>query len=435
MSVPARFGHFNLLKHISDTPLATVYEAYDRQLKRHVTLQILHIDTEEHKEILKKFLRDTRKLADVVHQNVLHILSLGEVNGQVYLVLEMAQGSPARQLIEFGEPVDELKAMRIGIHVAEGLKAAAKAGVGHGDISPSTILLEKSGQAKVVDFGLARLAELAGQVGIAAGSTFYVAPEIVRGVKADHRADIYSLAAVLYHLLAGQPPFKGKNAGEVVQARLNQSPPDLGEVNPKVSRKVALLLSKLMAVEPSDRPSDYQQIINTMRAITGITEDVEEEEDTQEPEGYEVDGAPFEMKPSAPRVRREQNHDDKVAYTASGRPVRISDSGSSRKRRKKQTSGGLVAVVIIFGLILVGLIGTLIYLAVTGKIEEHFQGPKPPGEVVPEDGTSSGTSAPSGTQPSDVPSGTQVNPDDPPQTPKTAPDGNQPEMEEEMMDE
>lgn len=431
MSVPARFGHFNLLKHISDTPLATVYEAYDRQLKRHVTLQILHIDTEEHKEILKKFLRDTRKLADVVHQNVLHILSLGEVNGQVYLVLEMAQGSPVRQLIEFGEPVDELKAMRIGIQVAEGLNAAAKAGVGHGDISPSTILLDKSGQSKVVDFGLARLAELAGQVGIAAGSTFYVAPEIVRGVRSDHRADIYSLAAVLYHLMAGQPPFKGQNAGEVVQARLNQTPPDLGQVNPKISRKVALLISKLMAVDPSERPGDYQQIINTMRAITGITEE-QEDDDTPEEEGYALADTPFEMEAPSRAAVRKQPSDEQIAYTASGRPVRLSDSTPGRKRRKKQTSGGLVAVVIIFGLILVGLVGTLIYLAATGKIGEHFQQPIPAEQLEAEDHSSSGSSASPNNVPENPPSETEANPDDKLSAPKTPRSGNEPEMEEEM---
>ncbi len=208
MRVTAKLGQFELIKFLGGGAMAKVYQGVDQTLKRQVAIKIIQDTTRGNEQSVKKCLEEARALAALNHRNVVQIYSVGQLNDQPYIVMELVDGGRLDQLIAGGRPLDESRALEIGIDIAEGLRAAWEVGLIHGDVKPDNILLDGQGIAKLVDFGIARFKH-AQQDGQVYGTPHYVAPEVALKQRVDHRADIYSLGATLFHALTGQYPFKG----------------------------------------------------------------------------------------------------------------------------------------------------------------------------------------------------------------------------------
>ncbi|MCS6770586.1 MAG: serine/threonine protein kinase [Kiritimatiellae bacterium] len=265
-TVPARFGTFLLVERLGSGGMGAVYRAMDPTLGRFVAIKVMKAEMGDDPALVESFLREARAAAALNHPNIVQIYSCGQEQGQPYIVMELVGGGRLDQLMEGGKKVDEVRLLEISLDVAEGLKAANEVGLVHGDIKPANILFDKSGRARIVDFGLAMFVNRQQEMGGIWGTPYYIAPERARGGKADHRSDIYSLGATMFHALAGRPPFDGKTAADVVVARLKRPPPNLRELAPSVQPQTAALIERMMAADPVNRYPTCASLLADMRS-------------------------------------------------------------------------------------------------------------------------------------------------------------------------
>lgn len=263
-SVPARLGNFLLLKLLGTGGMGGVYYAKDETLGRFVAIKVMLQKLGNNPEFIETFRREARAVAKLNHPNIAQIYSFGQEKGQPYIVMELVNGEHVDEMMEEPGGIPLPLAIRITLEVAQGLSAADEAGIVHGDIKPENIMLDKNGRAKLVDFGLATVAHAAAEEGIW-GTPYYIAPEKLKRQKVDARADIYSLGASLYHILAGKPPFDGDTPVEVVKARLNEPAPDLSEVRQDLPDLVVNIVKRMLEPERSARYPTYKSLIGDLR--------------------------------------------------------------------------------------------------------------------------------------------------------------------------
>lgn len=264
-TVPAQLGSFLLVEQLGAGGMGAVYRAMDPTLGRFVAIKVMKAEMGEDPALVDSFLREARAAAALNHPNIVQIYSCGQEQGQPYIVMELVSGGRLDQMMANGKKVDEVRLLEIALDVAEGLKAANEAHLVHGDIKPANVLFDKSGRARIVDFGLAMFVNRQQEQGGVWGTPYYISPERARGGKADHRSDIYSLGATMFHALAGRPPFDGKTAADVVVARLKGPPPKLRELEPSIQPATAELIERMMAADPVLRYPTSASLLADMR--------------------------------------------------------------------------------------------------------------------------------------------------------------------------
>ena len=193
MRVPARFANFILLEQLGRGGMGAVYKAYDETLGRTVALKVMQQSIGQDRAFVEQFLQEARALAAINSPNIVQIYNYGEENGQPYIVMELVDGGRLDHLHEKYKTLDEIFVLQTAQQIIRGLQAANAAGMTHGDIKPANILYDKAGNAKVADFGLARLKGERPKPGEVWGTPYYVAPEVVRGQAPNAGSDIYSL--------------------------------------------------------------------------------------------------------------------------------------------------------------------------------------------------------------------------------------------------
>jgi serine/threonine-protein kinase len=242
--------------------MASVYRARDSILGREVALKVLHAEAARDPELLERFRREARSAANLGHRHIATMIDRGEHDGVPYIVFEYLGGGNLKQLIRRGE-VPIAKAVDLAIQVALGLEYAHRAGLVHRDVKPQNILLDDSGQAKVIDFGIARAATVhAGLTGTGTvlGTSDYIAPEQAQGRRVEERTDVYSLGVVLYELLTGEVPFPGENFVAVAMRHINEEAPSPAERRKGVSPRLDAAVRWAMAKDPNDRPTTLELI-------------------------------------------------------------------------------------------------------------------------------------------------------------------------------
>jgi serine/threonine protein kinase len=251
--------------------MGSVYTAYDEVLARQVALKIVSAPPSKDDDLYQGALREARVQASINHPNVAQVYAMSEDMGQPYIIMELIDGGSVLDRIRSGGAIEETRALQVAIDTASGLYAAQKLGLMHRDIKPGNLLLDREGRAKVIDFGLAERTskQVEGKV---LGSPYYMPPEIAKGKTSDHRADIYSLGASLYHMLVGEPPFKfhGDSPRDCVLRRFRMDPPDPCDANRGVHQETGQLVTHMMALRPDERPADYNALIRTMRQTVAL---------------------------------------------------------------------------------------------------------------------------------------------------------------------
>lgn len=266
--VPTKLGNFLLLGLLGKGGMGAVYRGLDTSLDRPVAVKVMLTSLGENKEFVETFRREAQAAAALNHPNIVQTYSFGVAHGQPYMVMELLDGGRFDQMIARGDPLNEALVLKIGADVAEGLNAAAGIGLVHGDVKPENILLDSSGVAKVVDFGLARFkkgGEATAQ-GIW-GTPYYIAPEKIRGQPADARSDIYSLGATLFHALAAKPPFDGDTPLDVVKARLKVPAPALKTLRPDIHPEVEAIIARTLEADPVKRYPNYTSLLADIRKV------------------------------------------------------------------------------------------------------------------------------------------------------------------------
>ncbi len=257
---------------IGQGAMGMVLEAIDPALGRKVAIKVLSLSLAGDARARERFAREARAAAAVPHEHVVRIYAVREARGLPYIVMEYLAGGSLQDYLDQHGPLDWRVAARLGAEVAEGLAAAHARGLVHRDIKPSNILLESvapgaPGAAKIADFGLARAADESRltQTGILAGTPMFMAPEQARGEAVDGRADLFSLASVLYALTTGREPFRAPNPMAMLREVCETTPPPIRAVKPEVPAWLSDLVERLHAKRPADRDLTAAQVAEFLR--------------------------------------------------------------------------------------------------------------------------------------------------------------------------
>ncbi len=304
--VPGRVGGFLLHGRIGEGEMGTLYRATDESLQREVAIKLVsncHANDPEFRERLRQEACAAGKLN---HPRVAQVYALNFSDKQPYLVMELVTGEDFDAKLKREGHIDEREALRMALDVAEGLSALDREGLAHGDIKPGNVVLDRDNNAKLVDFGLSGMMRRDNQ-GRLLGTPHYIAPELLRGATDSNLSDLYSLGAMLYHLLAGRPPFDGDTAADVVKARLIRKPTPLETVAKHVSPATRLLVMQLIAFNPEDRPVNSDAVAVEIRRLLALL-DARAAKNTSELGGWNRLLArvrfPSWRRPSGPQVRR-----------------------------------------------------------------------------------------------------------------------------------
>ena len=263
----SKLGPYEILAPLGAGGMGEVYRARDEQLEREVAIKVLPADLAEDANRLARFEREAKAVASLSHPNILAIHHFGREGTVTFAVTELVDGDTLEELIESGG-VPQRKAIDYCRQIANGLAAAHEKGVVHRDVKPANVIVNREGRVKILDFGLAKLnpvtadteaptmaaASGAGTApGAVLGTVGYMAPEQVRGQEADHRADIFSLGAILYELLSGERAFRAESAVETMSAILKEDPPELSSAVENVPAGLEAVVQHCLEKNPEER--------------------------------------------------------------------------------------------------------------------------------------------------------------------------------------
>jgi eukaryotic-like serine/threonine-protein kinase len=263
--MPMSLRQFELRSIIASGGMGTVYRAFDKVLERLVAVKLMKKELMSDPKSLESFYREARACASLNHTNIIHIYTFDEWEGQHYLVMELADRGSLDTAIDKRQRLAELDVLDIGIKIASALDMALKHDLLHRDIKPGNILFNADHEPKLVDFGLARKAEVEHEVeNVTWGTPYYVAPEKIKREPETFLSDMYSLGGTLYHALTGHVPFEAPTVEELVAAHVHTplTPPNL--VAPEVSQATSDALVRVMAKEPADRFLSYDEFRMTL---------------------------------------------------------------------------------------------------------------------------------------------------------------------------
>ena len=256
-----------------------VYKATDTKLGRAVVIKVIPPELSAKQANLKRFEREARLASSLDHPNICTIFDLDEVDGVHFIAMQFVEGKNVRQLVA-GRPLELKTAVLIGLQVADALAAAHSRGIIHRDIKSGNVMVTATGQVKVLDFGLAKLlddteAVTAGihrteltEIGVPYGTATYAAPEQARGDRVDKRADIFSLGVLLYEMLTGTWPFRGKTTIDVRHAVLHDPPRPIAELRSSaIPPRLQNIVDKALEKEPRDRFQNMEDFRNELRQV------------------------------------------------------------------------------------------------------------------------------------------------------------------------
>ena len=253
-------GRYRLGRPLGHGGMATVFAAGDEELQRPVAVKLLAESIGRDPDLRARFLREARLAARLSHPNVVRVFDAGEADGRPYIVMELVDGETVADLLARRGRLDPAEAVALGRQAAAGLQHAHDAGLVHRDVKPQNLLLRPDGKLEIADFGIARAAEttrltLAGTV---LGTAAYLAPEQALGEDVGPAADVYSLGAVLYELLAGEPPFRFESLGQLASERPPLRP--LRELAPDVPQALEDVVMRTLARNPAYRTASAAEL-------------------------------------------------------------------------------------------------------------------------------------------------------------------------------
>ena len=271
-------SHYQIESLLGRGGMGEVYLARDTNLGRPVAVKLLPASFVSEPNRLRRFHQEARLASSLNHPNIVTIYEFGEADGLRFLVTEYIAGHNLRELLR-ESPLNLLHAIDIAAQTANALAAAHEAGIVHRDIKPENLMLRNDGYVKVLDFGLAKVADekqrqemlpsrlqVTTRPGMVMGTVSYMSPEQARGQQVDARTDIFSLGVVLYELVTGQPPFKGETPSHTIVAIIENDPPPLADFVPQAPAQLQAIINRALAKKPADRYATSRAMLDDLRA-------------------------------------------------------------------------------------------------------------------------------------------------------------------------
>ena len=277
LSAGARLGSFEILAPLGAGGMGEVYRAKDTRLGREVAVKVLPDEVATDRERLARFEQEARAASALNHPNILTVYEIGSEGGHPFIAMELVDGKSLRELIEAG-PLPLRKGLDLAAQIAEGLAKAHSAGIVHRDLKPENVMVSKDGFAKILDFGLAKLAQplqdsssttiaAATRPGVIMGTIGYMSPEQATGRLVDYRSDQFSFGAIGYEMATGKPPFARASSAETLTAIIRDDPEPIAERNAKVPAPVRWIIDRCLAKDPEDRYASTKDLARDLKSV------------------------------------------------------------------------------------------------------------------------------------------------------------------------
>jgi len=264
-------GKYKIVEILGRGGMGIVYKAEDTKLKRFVALKFLPPELTRDEEARERFVLEARSAAALSHPNICTIHEIDEEKERSFIAMEYVEGKTLREEIEKG-PLEVERALKIAKQIAEGLEEAHKKGIVHRDIKSSNIMVTAKGQAKVMDFGLAKVkgGTLLTREGTTLGTVAYMSPEQAQGKDVDRRSDIWALGVVVYEMLSGQLPFKGERESSILYSVVHEEPKPLREVRRDLPAELQQIVSRALKKRPESRYATAAEMISDLKKYQDI---------------------------------------------------------------------------------------------------------------------------------------------------------------------
>jgi len=262
---------YEIIRLLGQGGMGAVYQARDRELERQVGLKLIRSDMAANPEILKRFKQELILARQITHKNVIRIFDLGQADGLKFITMEYIDGENLQAVLRRKKKLEPAEAANIMAQVCRALEAAHAEGVIHRDLKPQNIMLDKSGRAYVMDFGIARsmLGEGMTQTGALIGTPDYMSPEQAKGLALDVRSDLFSVGIIFYEMLSGQVPFDADTTMGKLWKRTNEPAKPLGELDKAIPQALSDIVRRCLEIDPQKRFASAAELLHSIEAWQG----------------------------------------------------------------------------------------------------------------------------------------------------------------------
>jgi serine/threonine protein kinase len=275
-------GRYEIIEELGKGGMGKVYRVEDKKTREEIALKLIKPEISADKKTIERFRNELTTARKIAHRNVCRMFDLGEEKGQHYITMEYVPGEDLKSLIRRVK-VDIGTSIKIAKKICAGLSEAHRLGVVHRDLKPANIMIDKQGNAQIMDFGIARSEKTKGitGAGVMIGTPEYMSPEQVEGMDVDERSDIYSLGIILYEMVAGGVPFKGETSLSIAMKHKTELPPDPKDRNPLTSEDLKHLILKCLEKTPQKRYQNTKELLLDLKKVGTPISEIQKEVKSQ----------------------------------------------------------------------------------------------------------------------------------------------------------
>ena len=262
-------GRYQVIEELGKGGMGRVYKAFDTEIREHIALKLLSPEIATDEGVLERFRNELKLARKISHRNICRMYDLGRTGDTAYITMEFVPGEDLKSLLKRIGHLPVPRTVAVAQQVCEGLAEAHSQGIVHRDLKPQNIMIDRDGNARIMDFGIARSVKGKGitDTGVVIGTPDYMAPEQFEGMEADQTSDIYSLGTILYEMVTGEAPFEGETPLVVALKHKTEKPRDPRELNPQIPESLSRLVQRCLEKERQKR---HQSVIEVLAELEKI---------------------------------------------------------------------------------------------------------------------------------------------------------------------